>query len=41
MERVFKAGISGCAAGALFAFTDCTPRDCALYLHKRGLEVRM
>lgn len=40
MLAAFKAGIDGCAAGALFAWTDCTPRDCSNYLQAHGVEVR-
>jgi cyclase len=39
MEAAFKAGADACAAGALFAFTDATPKGAAKYLKQRGLEV--
>ncbi len=41
MLEAFKAGADACAAGALFQFTDTTPRDCASYLKSQGLEVRL
>lgn len=40
MEAAFKAGADACAAGALFQFTDATPRQAAQYLKGRGVEVR-
>jgi len=40
MLRAIKAGADGCAAGALFQFTECTPRDCTDYLLANGVEVR-
>lgn len=40
MEAAFKAGADACAAGALFAFTDATPRGAAQFLKQRGIEVR-
>jgi cyclase len=41
MLEAFKAGADGCAAGALFQFTDCTPRDCSEYAQSQGLTVRL
>lgn len=41
MLQAFKAGADACAAGALFAFTDDTPRGAAQYLKQHGLEVRL
>lgn len=41
MLDAFKAGADACAAGAMFAFTDATPRGAARYLHARGVEVRL
>jgi cyclase len=41
MLNAFKAGADACAAGALFAFTDSTPRGAAQFLNKQGLEVRL
>lgn len=41
MLAAIKAGADACAAGALFQFTDCTPRDCAQYLFDHGVEVRV
>jgi cyclase len=41
MHEALKAGADAVAAGALFAFTDHTPRSCAQYLQKRGWEVRL
>lgn len=41
MLAAFKAGADACAAGALFAFTDWTPRSCAQYLSANGIEVRL
>jgi cyclase len=41
MLNAFKAGADACAAGALFAFTDSTPRGAAQFLKKQGLEVRL
>lgn len=40
MLNAIKAGADGVAAGALFAFTDHTPRSCAAYLKANGVEVR-
>lgn len=36
-----KAGASAVAAGAMFQFTDATPRGAAQYLATKGIEVRL
>ena len=41
MLAAIKAGADACAAGALFQFTDATPRGCAAYLQSHGIEVRL
>jgi len=41
MLNAIKAGASAVAAGALYAFSDCTPRGAALYLAEHGIEVRL
>jgi cyclase len=41
MLAAIRAGADGVAAGALFQFTDTTPRDCARYLKANGVEVRL
>lgn len=41
MEAAFKAGADACAVGALFAFSDETPRGAARWLKSRGVEVRV
>jgi cyclase len=41
MLEAFKAGADACAAGALFAFTDSTPRGAAQFLKNQGMEVRL
>jgi cyclase len=41
MLEALKRGASGVAAGALFAFTDCTPRGAAVYLSDHGIPVRL
>ena len=41
MLNAIKAGASAVAAGALYSFTDCTPRGAALYLAEHGIEVRL
>ena len=41
MLAAFKAGADACAAGALFSFTDATPRGAAKYLKQQGVEVRL
>lgn len=40
MLNAFKAGASACAVGALFQFTDATPRGAAQFLKANGVEVR-
>lgn len=41
MLEAFHAGADACAAGALFAFTDATPKGAAKYLKEHGLEMRV
>lgn len=41
MREALEAGASAVAAGAMFQFTDQTPRGAAEYLAKRGIEVRL
>lgn len=41
MVQAHQRGASACAAGALFQFTDTTPRDCAEYMKANGIEVRI
>lgn len=41
MANAIRAGASAVAAGALFQFTDATPRAAAAYLHKHGIEARV
>lgn len=41
MHRAIVAGASAVAAGALFQFTDATPRGAAEYLNSKGIEVRL
>lgn len=41
MREALEAGASAVAAGAMFQFTDQTPRGAAQYLAKRGIEVRL
>lgn len=41
MADAIAAGASAVAAGALFQFTECTPRGAAEYLAKQGMEVRL
>lgn len=41
MLAAIRAGASACAAGALFQFTDTTPRDCAEYLKAKNVEARV
>jgi cyclase len=41
MLAAIKAGADACAAGALFQFTDVTPKDCAKYLKAHGVEARL
>lgn len=40
MREAIAAGASGVAAGAMFQFTDATPRGAAQYLAARGVETR-
>jgi len=40
MENALQAGAQAVAAGALYLFTDATPRLAAEYLHLRNVEVR-
>lgn len=40
MHEALQAGASAVAAGAMFQFTDATPRGAARYLADRGHEVR-
>lgn len=40
MEMAVRWGASAVAAGAMFAFTDQTPREAAEYLASRGIETR-
>jgi cyclase len=41
MLEAFKAGADACAAGALFAFSDCVPKGAAQYLAAHGVNVRV
>jgi len=41
MVSAFKAGADACAAGAMFAFTDATPRGAAQFLKRHDIEVRV
>lgn len=41
MLHAIQAGASAVAAGALFQFTDATPRAAAEYLAKHGIETRI
>ena len=41
MARALKAGASAVAAGAMFQWTDATPRGASEYLAKKGWEVRL
>lgn len=41
MYEAIQAGASAVAAGALFQFTDCTPKGAAEYLKAKGVEVRL
>lgn len=40
MHEALKAGADAVAAGALFQFTDCTPKGAAQYLKSKGWETR-
>lgn len=41
MVEAIRAGASAVAAGALFAFTEATPKGAAQYLQENGLEARI
>lgn len=41
MREAIEAGADAVAAGALFQFTDCTPRGAAEYLRAHGIETRV
>jgi imidazole glycerol-phosphate synthase subunit HisF len=41
MLAAFHAGADACAAGAMFAFSDQTPRGAATYLREHSMEVRL
>jgi cyclase len=41
MSEAIKAGASAVAAGALFQFTDATPKEAARYLAWKGIEARI
>lgn len=41
MARAIEAGASAVAAGALFQFTQATPREAAKYLAEHGIEARV
>lgn len=41
MHEALEAGASAVAAGAMFQWTDATPRGAALYLQEHGIEVRV
>ncbi len=41
MHRAILAGADAVAAGALFQFTDCTPRGAAEYLTSKGVPCRL
>lgn len=41
MLEAFKAGADACAAGALYAFTDNTPRGAAKFLKSHNIPVRL
>ena len=41
MYQAIRAGASAVAAGALFLFTDCTPRGAAEYLTSKGVPCRL
>jgi cyclase len=41
MHEALQAGADAVAAGAMFAFTEQTPRSCAQYLKAKGWEVRL
>ena len=41
MLAAFRAGADACAAGAMFAFTEATPRGAAQFLNRNNIEVRV
>lgn len=41
MAEAIRAGASAVAAGALFQFSDATPKEAATYLHQVGIEARV
>jgi cyclase len=41
MLQAFQAGADACASGAMFQFTDSTPKGAAQYLKQAGVEVRL
>jgi cyclase len=41
MEKALEAGAAGVAAGALFTFTQATPRNAARHLRGKGFHVRI
>jgi imidazole glycerol phosphate synthase subunit HisF len=41
MLAAIHAGADAVAAGAVFAFTDCTPRGAAKFLRENGVCVRL
>ena len=41
MLEAINAGADAVAAGALFQFTDCTPRGASRFLHQHNVEVRL
>lgn len=41
MHAAILYGADAVAAGAIFQFTDCTPRAAAEYLHEKGVDVRI
>lgn len=41
MEAAFKAGADACAVGAMFQFTDATPKEASRYLADRGIPMRL
>lgn len=41
MKQAIEAGASAVAAASMFLYTDTTPKDCAEYLHKNNIPVRL
>lgn len=41
MQQAFEAGAHAVASGAMFQFTDTTPKEACRYLHERGVAVRL